>query len=567
MKRILAMITAILLVCTAVSAFAASNEKRYVISENGKSVNMRSEPEKKASVLQQLSVGTEVILLDTEGNWCKVEYSGQEGYILSSYLTSSKKEADGKITSTQTSAVQSKTAYITSSNGGAVYLRKEASKSSASMGTILYGEKVTVLQQGTTWSKVQYEGTMGYVMTQYITSEKPSPVATPTKAASSTVKGTVYIVSENGKNVRMRQGPGTGYRVLTGLSVGTEVEALSQSGSWTQIRHKGTNGYVMTQYVSKTKPKIEDSKATTDKAKTMYVVSENGKSVNVRASASSGSAVVGSLPVGTLVRASEMNDTWSSVQSGNVSGFMKTEYLSSHKPQATATPGKTEEPEMVRMYIQTDNGKSVNVRREPTKNSQAVGTLEYGTPVMSAPASANWAHVRTDSLDGYVMTQYLSSKKPAESSSDNDDNKPKIGSTVYIASKRDYAVRTRSGPGSSYSSVSSYVVGTPAKVLENVGDWTRIRVKGEEVYIPMSSIATNGKDALPNSQDRQIAYLSSSKGSVDLRKSKQNDSEILGSYVSGTAVILMSQNAKEGWAYIKVGNRNGYVDSKLLTTK
>ena len=100
-----------------------------------------------------------------------------------------------------------------------------------------------------------------------------------------------------------------------------------------------------------------------------------------------------------------------------------------------------------------------------------------------------------------------------------------------------------------------------------MGEWTKIRASGEESYVLTLNLASSGGEALPNSDGRLIRYLKSSNGNVKLRRARQADSDVLGTYANGMAIIVMSQNADEGWAYVKIGNKSGYIDIAEMVRK
>lgn len=584
MKRFGAMILiAVLFVLSVMPSALAAGKNMYITSENGKSVNMRAEAERGSEVLFQLPVGTVVSVLDDGGTWSTVSYSGKTGYIQSRYLTSEKTEAVRNTTTSETAI-----AYITSSNGGAVHLRKTDSRSSESLALLEVGTKVTVVRRENSWSQVRVDGKNGYVMNQYLSSKKPditpAPTATPAPEGQGTteVNATAYVSSQNGKAVRIRKGPGTGYTVIGSADVGTVVQVLKRENRWSQIQYGNVNGYIMTQYLSATKPEITPEPAATEDTALnykMYVVSSNGKPVNVRAKASTSSAVVMALFVGTEVRAGSTKNGWRKIQSGDIQGYMKSQYLSETKPIITAapavTPTATPEPvsddkeqsfSQYTAYVKSSNGKSVNVRQGAGKNTKVLTSLSLGTKVTVIGKEGEWSRISWGSQDGYMLSTYLTTEKPAETT-ETPGWKPTGPVRAYIASKRDYAIKTRSGPGASYSVAKTYIVGTMATALENVGEWTKIRVSGEESFILTSNLASTGGEALPNSDGRLIRYLKSANGSVKLRRAKQADSDVLGTYSNGMAIIVMSQNAEEGWAYVKIGNKSGYIDIADMARK
>jgi len=58
--------------------------KKYVTDDE---VRFRASPSTDAEIFQTLMKGTEVLFLQVEGQWTKVTFEGQTGYIFSQYLS------------------------------------------------------------------------------------------------------------------------------------------------------------------------------------------------------------------------------------------------------------------------------------------------------------------------------------------------------------------------------------------------------------------------------------------------------------------------------------------------
>ena len=68
----------------------------------------------------------------------------------------------------------------------------------------------------------------------------------------SPASGTVYLT---GDQVRVRSGPGTGYRILGSLNKGDPiVRTGTVANGWTQVTYGGQTGYIYTQYLTETTP-------------------------------------------------------------------------------------------------------------------------------------------------------------------------------------------------------------------------------------------------------------------------------------------------------------------------
>ncbi len=85
-------------------------------------------------------------------------------------------------------------------------------------------------------------------------------------------------------------------------------------------------------------------------------------------------------------------------------------------PGGIYDPGYIDNPVIhVYMYVNTSNGKHLNVRQSPDSQAAIVGALEYGEQVLVTGYEQNrtWARILYGSADrAYVLARYLSSNPP-----------------------------------------------------------------------------------------------------------------------------------------------------------
>ena len=122
-------------------------------------VNVRSSDSEQADKLGKVSSGTKVQVVEQRANgWSKIVFEGKDGYIKSEYLQvegSTASNAGGDAIKTATAA----------SN---VNLRKEASQTSEKIGVVVGGDTLEVLSENGEWSQVRYNGTVGYVKSEFL---------------------------------------------------------------------------------------------------------------------------------------------------------------------------------------------------------------------------------------------------------------------------------------------------------------------------------------------------------------------------------------------------------------
>ena len=207
------------------------------VTEN---VNFRTGPSTSYSSITVISKGSSIEVLSTSGNWVNAKYNGKTGYIYKDYVSNS----------TSTSETTQTTKYVNTTAG--LNVRTGPSTSYAKIVTLSYGQSVNVLFTSNGWSKINYNGSTGYVSSQYLQSTKPS--SSSSSETSQTVK---YVNTTSGLN--MRTGPATSYAKITTIAYGQSVNVLSTSNGWSKINYSGSTGYVSSQYLQSKKPSSSSS--------------------------------------------------------------------------------------------------------------------------------------------------------------------------------------------------------------------------------------------------------------------------------------------------------------------
>ena len=196
-------------------------------------LNVRSQPSTTASKLGVLADGTAVSVKSSTNGWYMISYGGKNGYIKTEYTTS----RPPAITMYTTAGLSMRSKPSTSAQRLTVIPKNTAIK-------------VTALQNN--WYTTSYSGMSGYVSAQYVTSQKPSTVI-PMATASNT--GMVYTTSR----LNVRTQPSTGASKLGVLDKGVSVSTRGLANGWYTISYNGRQGYISSQYTSKSKPNVTNS--------------------------------------------------------------------------------------------------------------------------------------------------------------------------------------------------------------------------------------------------------------------------------------------------------------------
>ena len=155
-----------------------------------------------------------------------------------------------------------------------------------------------------------------------------------------------------------------------------------------------------------------------------------------------------------------------------------------------------EEYETKTMYVYTENGGSLNVRSEPrVKEGNVIGTLQFGdkvTVILVPMAAADWVAIKYSKGEegvAFVMSRFLTAKKPDTSKKDADDKKRlndleelnrQLGTLTPLEASLILTVRTtrtsgwitfRVGPGIASDRIASFPDGHELTAIGETKDW------------------------------------------------------------------------------------------------
>ena len=198
--------------------------------------------------------------------------------------------------------------------GGWLRLRAGASFETDTITSYYTGTVVEILGANGEWYRVKTpDGRTGYMYSDYLK-----------LGAQSSESANAFVTSHNGYGVRLRKGPGTGYRVIRNYAVGTPVTVLEKGNYWCRISINGTVGYMMTQFLN-----FGGETGNGNESALCYATiwSENGYGVRLRTGPSKTYGKIGVYSVGTSVAVLEKGETWDRIRVGSRTGWMMNEFL------------------------------------------------------------------------------------------------------------------------------------------------------------------------------------------------------------------------------------------------
>ena len=210
-KRIFALLLAAAFAVLSIpSAFAAEGSTMYVYTENGKALNVRSEPQRGDNIIGYLRYGTKVVTISgMASGWTEIYYGDSIGFVQSRFLVSSKPAARSSSAASKKSSPESSSSDASSSGSSLTQTEEKAKADELKAETASYAE------------------------------------------LSESLVLSVRPLRSSGW-VNMYSGPGTGTTRLASFSEGEQLIAVGETDNWYQVQgvDSDTNGYVLKSLVT-----------------------------------------------------------------------------------------------------------------------------------------------------------------------------------------------------------------------------------------------------------------------------------------------------------------------------
>ena len=275
--------------------------------------------------------------------------------------------------------------------------------------------------------------------------------------------------------LRLRDGASQSANTVSAYYTGTTVTILGGSGEWYHVlTPDGKTGYMNANYLtitgSITGGQVDENTAA-------VVTSQNGKPVRLRSGPSVNYSIIASYKVGTPLTVLSTGESWSKIRINGRTGYMMNEFIQRGQGSDSVAGGYT-------AYVVSGNGKTVVLRSGPSKQYEALASYKVGQKATVLEYGSTWCKVRINGLDGYMMSEFLSTVKPDTSSGGVSTY------TAYVTSQNGKGVRMRMGAGKLYPTVATYAVGTKVTVLEYDEDWCKIRIGSNTGYMMTEFLTT-----------------------------------------------------------------------------
>ena len=467
------------------------------------------------------------------------------------------------------------TATVTASS---LTVRADASTSASKLGSLSRGTVVNVYAELDGWLCIVYNGSIGYISTDYVTLSDYSESGgstTPGTGGDDALYRAQVTLSTASSTLKLRESGSSSADVLTYMPHGTIVEVLSDSGSWYQVRTLGgTVGYCSAQYLTRLDDEITTTTTPTetsgqsDPDAVVATGEVTGSSVNVRSGPSTSASVLGSLKKGDGVEIISQNGDFYRIVYDGDTAYISASYVRVTGTVATSTPRPTATPDSGSSSGDLEEGEALIADSGTALMGDPSGSVIYeylskNDVVTILDTEGSYYLVRTeDGETGYVAK---SAVKAAETERPSPTETPESGGsatrqgTIKLSSSSSN-LNLRQGPSTSTDVLATLRHGQSVTVTGESGDWYAIEVSGYSGYV-MKTYVTFSEDEESSSGSSEVfpavIRLSSSSSTVNVRSGAGTNYSKIGSLTNGASVNVVASNGD--WYRIEYGNGYGYV--------
>ena len=417
-----------------------------------------------------------------------------------------------------------------------------------------------VVNWGTTWCQVYYNGRYGYVMTKFVQKISSEPTAAPTPAPTAPMGQTAQVNTAKGAlNMRDK----IGGAVIAKIPEKAFFIVTEYGATWCKAWYDGKTGYVMTKFVKLTggsmptptpvptpEPIIDYARVTTANGGLNLRDAINGTRIAV-------------IPQGATVSVHSKGADWCRVSYSGKTGYVMTKFLTFGSTAPTETP--TPAPEVVISYarVNTVTG-GLNLRETP--NGTRIAVIPQNAVIGVITKGADWSRVKYGDKVGYVMTKFL-----ADTTATPAPSTPAPGNTLQCYGKVTTAngggLNMRSGPATTYGRIASIKNGGVVEVYDKGAVWSRIKYNGTFGYV-MSQYLTFSAERPSENPDPVIpsgakAQVNTTAGSLNMRAGMGTTYAVIGKIPQKAYVEVLTYGPS--WCYVSYNGLKGYVMTTYLT--
>ncbi|MGL5614810.1 MAG: SH3 domain-containing protein [Sarcina sp.] len=406
-----------------------NTEGKITINTNGSPllIGTTGNPNTTASTGVGVPNGTTLTYSNVSANgWYLVNYNGTKGWVSGQYVTVNSSPAKSSSIKKQSQNTNNNLGTATINSQIGLWLNEGPSMGHG-IEVIPYNAEVKVLGESGNWTKVEYNGQVGWCYTEYITvsnnstaQKKNSSNSSSNNSGTKNTGGTLTI-STNGSPLLIGTTGNPNTTASTGVGVpnGTTLTYSNVSADgWYLVDYNGTTGWISGNYVNVNSKSSAKQPATTKKQGTNKVVksssnlgtatvnSQIGLWLNENPAMGSGIEV---MPYNAEIKVLGESGNWTKVEYNGQVGWCYSEYISVNQSN-NSNNGSTQSNNQSGALTINTNGEPllIGTTGNPNTTSSTGVGIPNGTEVnYSEVSSSGWYLVNYNGTKGWVDGAYV----------------------------------------------------------------------------------------------------------------------------------------------------------------
>ena len=406
-----------------------------------------TKPDESSELVGKLYKDAGCEIISTEGAWTKIKSGPCEGFVANQQLITG-------VEAEEYARKNGVTELVVKAQGDAakITLYAEPSDTAKVVATIDKEQTVSVVDAADDgWTQVAIGSDQGYLYNASVVFDIKYDTAVPEKAEEEAAEAEAEAPAEQPETEA----------AATVESTEPEVEEETEAPAETEAETAAEADAVTAEEVS-----ISDADETVWATTAVYI----------RKDYSTNSDILGILGDGySITRTGIVSNGWSRVSFDGETAFIKSEFLTTEQPAASADAEINET-----VYTTTD----VNIRAEASTSSEILGLADTGSKFTRTMVSGAWSKISYNGRDAYIKSEFAEEPKQETNTS---DGVTEWYDTVYATT----AVNVRTGAGTGYSRLGMLYAGESVERTGKTDNgWSRVNYNGQEAYINSDYLTT-----------------------------------------------------------------------------
>ena len=229
----------------------------------------------------------------------------------------------------------------------------------------------------------------------------------PGRAETVNVLYTAYVT----KDMTIRQKKSTSAKKLGEVHVGEAVQVTTLDDQWCGIVKEGIKGFILSKNVT-------DYAAfgDYDDAADAQFSGVAAKELAVRRKKDKTSNKLQTLAEGTTVFVSSLEGKWLGIISRGVHGYVLTDGIRELQAlrEDVVLPEEYETPPLFEAKYTAQADLNLYIRKKPDKKTAVLGTVDEGERIEVMTLEGEWAYVKKNKTQGYVLSEHLKHYRKAD---------------------------------------------------------------------------------------------------------------------------------------------------------